>query len=96
MSEFIKHDDGKLMMSLMEPDFIEGIAKILTLGATKYGVENWKTLPADEKRRYKDALLRHTNEYMKGNILDPETHESHLLHCACNLMFLHYFDKRSK
>jgi hypothetical protein len=81
------------MFSLIEPRFIEGVAQVLSEGAAKYSIDNWKNLPVNEKRRYKDALLRHINEYMKGNILDSETHHSHLYHAACNLMFLDYFDK---
>jgi len=89
---FNKDDMEKPMLSLIEPAFIEGVAKILTIGAKKYGLDNWKTIPIEEERRYKDALLRHINEYMKGNKLDNETHESHLYHAACNLMFLNYLD----
>ena len=92
MSEFNKDDVGKPMLSLIEPTFIEGIAKVLTIGGKNYGFDNWKSIPISEKRRYKDALLRHINEYMKGNILDSDTSESHLYHAACNLMFLNYLD----
>ncbi len=94
MGEFIKHDDSKLMFSLIEPEFLEGMASVLTKGAAKYEIGNWKRLDPKEVRRYKDALLRHINESMKGNLLDGETHESHLLHSACNLMFLYHFEKR--
>ena len=94
MSEFKKNDEDKLRMSLVEPEFIEGIASVLTDGAKMYGVDNWKTLNPKEKYRYKDALLRHVSEYMKGNILDNTSHKSHLLHAACNLMFLYYMDQR--
>jgi hypothetical protein len=94
MDTFTKDDSTKSMFSLIEPDFLEGIAKVMTLGAHKYSPNNWKLIHPSEKSRYKDALLRHINEYMKGNILDEETHHSHLYHAACNLMFLDYFDKR--
>jgi len=90
---FKKDDIGKPMLSLIEPDFIEGVARVLTIGGKQYGLDNWKSIPIEEKRRYKDALLRHINEYMKGNILDDDTHESHLYHAACNLMFLDYLDR---
>jgi len=32
MSEFVKEDDGKLRISLIEPQFIKGTAKVLTMG----------------------------------------------------------------
>jgi len=94
MSGFLKDDQDKLRMSLVQPEFIEGIAEVLTEGAKVYGANNWKTLPPKDKYRYKDALLRHVSEYMKGNILDSSSHKSHLLHAACNLMFLYYMDQK--
>ncbi len=94
--DFNKDDDNKLLLSLIEPSFIEGLGEVLTDGAAKYGRENWKKLDRKEIHRYKDALLRHTNEYMKGNILDSESHHNHMLHIACNAMFLHHFDNLKK
>ena len=90
---FKKLDSGKTRFTLVDPVFVEGFAKILTDGAQKYGVDNWKLLPDDELHRYQDALLRHINSYFKGEKLDPETGMSHLYHAACNLMFLDYFDR---
>ena len=90
---FKKNDKDKTMFSLVEPDFIKGVAEILTEGAKTYGIENWKSLPESERRRYKDALLRHINTYMSDDIIDQDSGKHHLLHVACNCMFLHYFDK---
>jgi len=95
MDKFNKDDAGKVMMSLLEPDFLEGVAEVLTQGGKKYGFHNWKTLPLDEQARYKDALMRHTNEFMRGNSIDPDSGMDHLLHVACNCMFLIYFDRLS-
>ena len=92
-SGFKKLDSGKTRFTLVDPVFVEGFAKILTDGAQKYGVDNWKLLPDDELHRYQDALLRHINSYFKGEKLDPDTGMSHLYHAACNLMFLDYFDR---
>jgi len=94
MTEFTKDDKGKPMVSLVESDFILGMAKVLTAGAKKYAIDNWK-LGSSKKdiRRYKDALLRHTLAYTSGEKLDPETGLSHAYHAACNLMFLEYFEK---
>ncbi len=89
---FNKNDGGKVKLSLIEPAFIEGIGRVLTKGAEVYGENNWKTLPSSQKARYKDALLRHVYKYLDGERIDPDSSESHLLHCACNLMFLHYVD----
>lgn len=87
---FTKHDTDKPMISLVEPDFIIGIAEILTYGAKKYAINNWKQATNKDIRRIKDSLLRHTLAYTSGNLLDEETHKSHAYHAACNLMFLNY------
>ena len=87
--EFIKYDNDKPMMSLLEPDFIEGMAKVLTMGAKKYSKDNWKL--CEDKSRYEDALYRHMNEYLKGREFDTESELPHLAHVAVNAMFLQYF-----
>lgn len=88
-----KFDTGKPKMRLVDPCFMEGMAKILTLGADKYGEYNWRGLA---RSRIEDALLRHINEYQKGEKLDEESGESHLYHAACNLMFLDWFDRSER
>lgn len=90
---FKKDDGGKPMVSLVEPEYILGTAKILTFGATKYGKGNWKTATADDIERYRDALLRHLLAYLGGERIDPESGQSHLYHISCNVMFLDYFDR---
>lgn len=92
---FKKFDIGKPMVSLVEKDFILGVAKVLTLGAEKYDIDNWKLgTSVEDIRRYKDALLRHTLAYTSGEENDPETGLSHAYHAACNLMFLDYIAKQ--
>lgn len=94
--DFIKFDTGKLQMSLVEPAFVEGTAKILTIGAQKYAPNNWKLLPKEDIDRYKDALLRHLYAYLSGEKFDPETKEPHLDHISCNVMFLRYYEHQLK
>ncbi len=92
--DFIKADSGKLMMSLIEPQFIKGTAKVLTLGAEKYDIDNWKK--CDDRQRYEDALLRHIYDYLQGKKCDEESGVSHLYHASCNLMFLDFLDREGK
>ena len=92
--EFMKNDSKKPMVSLVEPQFILGIADVLTFGAEKYAIDNWKKV--DDIRRYKDALLRHTLAYTGGELIDPETELSHAYHIGCNAMFLDYLLKQKK
>lgn len=90
--QFIKADNGKSMVSLVEPQFVLGIGKILTFGAAKYDRNNWKQLPTSELYRYKDAAYRHFLAYLDGELIDPESGQPHLDHLACNVMFLRYFE----
>jgi len=90
MSKFTKKDIGKPMVSLVEPSFVLGMAEVLTYGAQKYEIDNWKNATNKDIRRIKDSLLRHTLAYTSGILIDEETHLSHSYHAACNLMFLNY------
>ena len=89
----MKYDGGKLRFDLVLPEFYEGIAKIMTFGASKYKPNSWQGVE-DGENRYYAALMRHIIAYRKGEEKDKETGESHLLHAACNLMFLDYFKKK--
>lgn len=86
-----KNDGGKARFDLVEPLFEEAVAEILTLGAEEYGENSWKDVP-NGVNRYYAALRRHICSWRKGEKADPETGESHLMHAACNLMFLYHFD----
>lgn len=92
--EFMKFDGKKNRLELIEPEFIEGLGRILSFGAEKYEADNWKKAnsPEDQRRIY-GALQRHLLAYRKGEKIDPETGESHLYHACCNLMFLDYQDR---
>lgn len=91
---FIKHDNGKLLISLIDPKFIEGLATVMTQGANRYGRDNWKE--CKEPHRYLDALLRHTLKYWEGEKVDTESGKSHLYHIAFNAMALDYLDNKLK
>lgn len=84
-----KFDSGKPCFSLIEPNFALELAKVLTMGAEKYGPEDWKTTD-NAHRRYLDALHRHLNAFERGQWDDPESGQSHLAHVAANAMFLHW------
>lgn len=80
----------KVRMSLLEPEFLEKVAAVLTDGAKKYSTDNWKKCP--DKSLYVDALLRHINAWQQGESVDKDTGISHLAHAACNLMFLDWME----
>lgn len=82
-----KFDSGKPEFSLLPPWATEAVARVLTIGAQKYEVNNWKFVP-NGKFRYVNAAMRHLFAHLRGEIKDPETGESHLAHAICCLMFI--------
>jgi hypothetical protein len=68
---------------------VENVAKILGMGAEKYGENAWQDLP-DFWKRYKAALLRHLTAIDKGELVDPESGLPHIDHVLCNAVFLSY------
>ena len=84
-----KYDSGKPRFSLIDPKFMLEFAQVMTMGAEKYGADNWKTIE-NAIPRYKDALHRHMNAFEQGKMDDEESGLSHLAHVAANAMFLHW------
>jgi hypothetical protein len=87
-------DQGKPRLDLFDPEFIEGVSRVLTFGAEKYSPHNWRH-GFDYSRLYA-ALQRHLNAYWSGQDVDPETGESHLYHAGCMLMFLAWMGNHRK
>ncbi len=86
-----KFDGGKLEYGLLPPLALEEVVKVLTFGAQKYERDNWQQVP-DSKRRYFDALQRHTWAWKQGEKFDPESGIHHLAHAMCCMMFLYEHD----
>lgn len=82
-----KYDQGKTRMDLVPLSVVENLAKVLTMGAEKYGDNNWQGLP-DYWKRYKAALLRHLTAIDKGELIDSESGLPHIDHVLCNAVFL--------
>jgi hypothetical protein len=82
-----KYDQKKPRMDLLPMDAMEGIADVLTYGATKYGANSWQRIP-DGAARYRAALLRHMAAQDRGERVDLESGLSHAAHIACNAMFM--------
>ena len=82
-----KADAGKLQLSLVPTQIIKDVAEVRMYGNKKYGdSDNWKTV---EVRRYVDALLRHTLEFVRDlNSVDAESGIAHYKHMACNMAFI--------
>lgn len=87
MTEGKKYDGDKPMPRLLPPSALLAISRVLTFGAKKYSPDNWKHV-VGAKDRYLDAMFRHLLAYNKGELVDPESGESHLAHLMCCALFL--------
>lgn len=77
------YGDLKIDLSLVPPSALIAEARVMKLGAKKYGPYNWrdKTVSA---RVYTAAALRHIFTWQDGEDIDQESGESHLAHArAC-------------
>lgn len=91
----IKFDAGKHRFSLLPVGPLRQLVAVLELGASKYGVENWKQLD-NPRDRFFNAACRHLWAWWGGEKLDPESGLPHLAHVACNVFFLMWFDDQPK
>lgn len=96
-SEFkaLRFNEGKPQLSyvLSARYAVEGIAKVMEYGATKYDRDNWKAGLSAENCI--DSLLRHLTKYLDGEEYDDESLCHHLDHVATNALFLaHHHNKR--
>lgn len=87
----VKHDTGKPMMGLIDSDFLEDLARVLSFGVKKYSAQNWRK--GLELSHFYNALQRHAVDWNRGMDIDPESGLPTLSHLACELMFLHWLQK---
>lgn len=83
---FTKYDKSKPRTDLLPPRALLAVSRVLALGASKYGADNWSK--CQEPARYLGAALRHVFAHMAGEKVDAESGESHLAHAACCILFL--------
>lgn len=89
-----KDTAGKPKLSLVPPQIMFDVAEVREYGNKKYpsgGKDNWKNVDIDD---YKDALLRHTMEYIQDpKSKDEESGIEHYKHMACNIAFICEMEK---
>ncbi len=89
-----RNNVDKPSMSNLLPEFLLGMAEVMTKGEKKYGKNNWK------KGNYTsvpyDSAMRHIMDWQKGISLDDETKDHHLFHAAVNLMMCWYYEQEYK
>ncbi len=94
--EFIKEAMSltKTDYDLIDGGWLKEVADVLTIGAEKYDRFNWSKAKKNQLHLYRSAMTRHFEAYRSGEMVDPETGLSHLAHASCNLMFLHYLERK--
>lgn len=86
LKEGTKYDGEKPRMDLLDSEFLEHVAQVLTFGAKKYDAHNWRLGIAVS--RLIGAAYRHLGAINRGEDLDPESGLSHAAHLGCCIMFL--------
>ena len=86
----IKKDEGKPMLHLVEPIYLEALAVVREFGNKKYGSDNWKEGKGLDQLRLYDSLMRHLLAYIKGEDIDQESGLPHLAHVGVNNMFMYW------
>ncbi len=84
-----KFDGGKLRFSLIPPDVLRELALVYTIGALKYGDDNYLNGGGLAWRRVIDALHRHLNDWLLGeerDLQDGQHHLASVMWCAATLM----------
>lgn len=87
-----QYDTNKLPLAFVPPAAIRGIARVMEYGGKdKYakeaaGYEQYRK--GLQLRRGLSAVLRHVNEVLSGNDIDPESGCHHLEHATSRLAFL--------
>lgn len=90
-----KFDGDKLRFSLIPPQPLSDVNKVLEFGAKKYGANNWQKVD-NAQERYFNAAMRHLLAWQSGELLDDESGLPHLAHAQCCLMFMMHFDVEAK
>lgn len=75
-----KHSKLDTRCDLLPAKALLEVAKVLKVGADKYGEDNWRSI--DRKGHMKHAV-DHILQYLAGT----DTSEPHLSHAACRLLF---------
>ena len=88
-----KRDEGKLRYDLIPVGPLEKLAYVYTIGAEKYGDNNWRSGIAYS--RIVAALMRHLEAWRAGRTVDPDDGQHPLASVAwCALTLMEYENTR--
>lgn len=81
-----KHDTGKLRLSLVPPNGVEAVARVMQFGERKYAAHNFLEGEGLGVTRMIEAAMRHISQHNRGEDLDPESGLLHLAHAGAELL----------
>ena len=87
-----KFDENKPRYDLIPPEFLEGLAYLMGLGAKKYAERNCEK--GTTWGRWYRAAHSHESAWWRKETYDPEDGQHHLLSAAWNLMMLYTYEIR--
>lgn len=81
-----RYNAGKMRIDLLPYEWIDGLGRVLTMGAAKYAPRNWeKGLSWGDTVA---SLERHFLAWKAGEDYDPESKLHHMIHVAWNALVL--------
>lgn len=92
-SQKLKQSDGKVMIGLLFIDFREALSEVtkcLQYNAThKYYPQSWMEMyNFVPERELIEAIYRHLDAHLRGELIDPEDNTPHLAHLIVDALFL--------
>lgn len=78
---------SKPQLHLIPASALVPVARVMELGAKKYGPYNWRDQPV-AYTPYLSAAMRHITAFLNGETIDPESGQSHIAHAAAGLLIL--------
>jgi hypothetical protein len=91
-NEGLRYDEGKVRFDLIPPEVLLALARLYSLGATKYASRNWEK--GMNYSRVFNPLMRHLLKWQSGIPLDEESGEPHLAHVLWNVAALLVYEQR--
>ena len=88
-------ESSKLRVELIQPEWTEQLARVLTYGAQKHGALSF----LENNYNYSQLIgsyKRHLLNFEKGYDYDEETEELNLAHAATNILMLLTYKLRNK
>lgn len=82
----LRFNEGKTRYDLLPVYATEQMAKVLTMGAAKYGDDNWKE--GMKWTKVLASLKRHIAAFERGEDIDKESGLLHIAHAMTNAAFL--------